>query len=262
MGHRSPTGCHPTGAGTAPDLRPFKELGTPNSWQRVCFISVTVGLAELSPGLLECLDAISRLGREGRPVDLARLGRRLGLDRAATMERVAALEAQSLVRGDHAGRVVLTEDAEPVALGLLRKHRLLERLLTDRLEMPWALVHEEARRLTPGLSDEDAEALARRLSHPARCPHGNPIPAPDGAVVAERGTPLHRLPPGRSGVIVRVEREGRGLLRELANLGLLPDTKVEVEEVAPFGGPVLVRVGSCRYALGREVAAHILVREV
>ncbi len=78
----------------------------------------------------------------------------------------------------------------------------------------------------------------------------------------EKGTPLHRLKPGQCGIILRIEREEPELLKYLATLGLLPQTKVEVEEVAPFGGPILVRVGSARYALGRKVAARIHVREV
>ncbi|MBI4254245.1 MAG: ferrous iron transport protein A [Candidatus Rokubacteria bacterium] len=60
---------------------------------------------------------------------------------------------------------------------------------------------------------------------------------------------------------MRVEREEPDLLKHLAALGLLPQTKVEVEEVAPFGGPLLVLVGSSRYALGRRVASRIFVRE-
>jgi len=84
---------------------------------------------------------------------------------------------------------------------------------------------------------------------------------PDGALRAEAAVPLHRLKPGASGIILRIEKEEPELLKYLATLGLLPQTKVEVEEVAPFGGPVLVRVGSSRYALGRKVAAKILVKE-
>ena len=151
----------------------------------------------MSPPLLECLDALSRLEREKPPARLASLAKRLGLDRAAAVERVAAIEAQGLVHTD-----------------------------------------------------------------PASCPHGNPIPSADGALAVEHGTPLHRLKPGQGGIILRVEREEPELLKSLATLGLLPQTKVEVEERAPFGGPILVRVGSARYALGRKVAAHVLVREV
>ena len=73
--------------------------------------------------------------------------------------------------------------------------------------------------------------------------------------------PLHRLKPGASGIISRIEKGEAELLKYLATLGLLPQTKVEVEEVAPFGGPILVRVGASRYALGRKVAAKILVKE-
>lgn len=216
----------------------------------------------MSPPLLECLDALSRLEREKPPARLASLATRLGLDRAAAAERVAALEAQGLARTDPSGRIVLSVEAERIALGLLRKHRLLERFLADRLALPWARVHEEACRLTPVLSDDVAEALARLLGNPASCPHGNPIPSADGALAVEHGTPLHRLKPGQGGVILRIEREEPELLKSLATLGLLPQTKVEVEERAPFGGPILVRVGSARYALGRKVAAHVLVREV
>ncbi len=59
---------------------------------------------------------------------------------------------------------------------------------------------------------------------------------------------------------MRIEREEAELLKYLASLGLLPQTKVEVEEVAPFGGPILIRVGDARYALGRNVASRIFVR--
>ena len=216
----------------------------------------------MSPPLLECLDALARLEREKPPARLASLATRLGLDRATAAERVDALEAQGLVSTDPAGRIVLTAEAARIALGLLRKHRLLERFLADRLALPWARVHDEACRLTPVLSDDVAEALATLLGNPASCPHGNPIPAADGTLVAERGTPLDRVPSGRAGIILRVEREEPELLRYLSTLGLLPRTKVEVEEVAPFGGPLLVRLGSARYALGRDVASHILVREI
>src|SRR3972149_2822502 len=107
-------------------------------------------VAELSPPLRECLDAIYRLGREAPPVGLASLARRLGVDAAAAEGRGGgAREARRLVRVDRAGRIALTAEAERIALGLLRKHRLLERFLTDRLELPWARVHDEACRLTP-----------------------------------------------------------------------------------------------------------------
>ncbi|MEK7220882.1 MAG: metal-dependent transcriptional regulator, partial [candidate division NC10 bacterium] len=107
----------------------------------------------------------------------------------------------------------------------------------------------------------EAEArLATLLNHPETCPHGGPIPAPDGSLTVPPTRPLDGVPAGTRVWIQQIIEEEATLLRYLASLGLLPRTELRVEEVAPFGGPLLVRVGDARYALGREVAAKILIR--
>lgn len=214
-----------------------------------------------APPLLECLDAIYRTEQERPPASVLQVARRLGIGPALATERALALQGLGLVQAEPAGRLLLTPQGQRIAVGLVRKHRLLERFLSDRLKLSWERVHEEACRLTPVLSDDVADGLAALLGNPSTCPHGNPIPTSDGALLAEAGTPLHRLAAGRGGRIVRIEREEPELLKYLAALGLLPDTSVEVEEIAPFGGPILVRVGASRYALGRKVAARIFVKE-
>ena len=215
----------------------------------------------LAPLLLESLETIYRLERERPPASLHHLARRLGVGKDVAAERLLALQGGGLVTTETGGRIALTTEGRRLALGLIRKHRLLERFLADLLELPWARVHEEACRLTPVLSDDIADGLARLLGHPASCPHGNPIPGADGTLAAETAIPLSRLAPGQSGIIVRIEREEPELLKYLAALGLFPQTKVEVEEVAPFGGPLLILVGSSRYAIGRKVAARIFVSQ-
>ena len=115
--------------------------------------------------------------------------------------------------------------------------------------------------LTPVLSDQVGNRLAKLLGDPETCPHGNPIPSADGALRTEAAIPLHRLNPGKGGLILRIEKEEPALLKYLAALGLLPQTRVDVEEIAPFGGPILIRVGTSRYALGRKVASKIFVKE-
>lgn len=217
-------------------------------------------MTTIAPALLECVEAIYRLAQEPPGPSLGLLGKRLGIGTEDAAGRLLALQGLGLVRSSGGGRLALTADGERIALGLVRKHRLLERLLADHLKLPWERVHGDACRLSPVVSDEAADALARWLGEPASCPHGNPIPAADGSVVAETATPLHRLRPGQSGAILRIEREEPEVLRYLAVLGLLPGVDVEVEEVAPLGGPIIVRAGASRYALGRKVASHILVR--
>jgi DtxR family Mn-dependent transcriptional regulator len=216
---------------------------------------------DVPPPLLDCLDAVYRLQREGGNVAAGRLARRLEVDATTASERVLALAGLGLLQRDGEARILLTTAGQRLAIGLVRKHRLLERFLTDLLKLPWERVHAEACRLTPVLADDIADALDVLLGHPAQCPHGNAIPAAGDGLPHESGTPLHRIAPGRGGIIVRIEREDPELLKYLAALGLLPDTRIDVEEIAPLGGPVLVRVGAARYALGRKVAARIVVRE-
>ena len=209
--------------------------------------------------LLESLDAVYRLDREGSAT-VARLAKRLHLEEDDAKSRVRDLEGRGLARAEAPDRLVLTKEGERIALGLVRRHRLLERFLADTLGLPWHRVHDEATRLTPVLADDIADALSKHLGAPATCPHGNPIPSGDGTLGAEEGTPLHQLHAGQGGTILRIEREEPELLKLLAALGLLPETRIEVEEVAPFGGPILVKSAGSRYALGRQVAAHIFVR--
>ena len=103
--------------------------------------------------------------------------------------------------------------------------------------------------------------LAEQLGDPRTCPHGHVIPQEDGSLPEEALRPLSDLAVGDAAVIGCIAEESGDFLRYLASLGLLPDTPVELESVAPFGGPLLVRVAGCQYALGREVTDKILVRD-
>lgn len=228
-------------------------------WSEPCTLAFDVD-AGIAPALLECLEAAYRMRQEGRPVSPAALGKRLGVGEPVVSEKLLTLQGLGLIEPRHDDRVAFTAEGERIALGLIRKHRLLERFCADVLGLAWEEVHEEACRLTPACSDRVGDALAKLLGEPAACPHGNPIPSADGALRVEPAVPLSQLRPGQAGVIVRIEREDPALLKYLASLGLLPRTRVEVEEVAPLRGPILVQLGTSRYALGRKVASKILVR--
>jgi DtxR family Mn-dependent transcriptional regulator len=102
--------------------------------------------------------------------------------------------------------------------------------------------------------------LQSLLKNPETCPHGVPIPDNGGLTGAANVRSLETVPAGVRVRIEQVTEEEGSFLRYLASLGLLPRADLTVEEVAPFGGPLLVRVGGARYAIGRDVAAKILVR--
>lgn len=167
------------------------------------------------------------------------------------------LISQSLISLD-GDTLALTPTGREYARALLRRHRLVERHLTDIVGLDWTRAHEQADQLEHTVSAEEAAALAAQLGDPETCPHGNPIP---GARVDAFPTvqSLAECAAQTRGVIARISTETPDALRHLATLGLLPNVAIVVENQAPFGGPVLVRVGNSHYALGRDLAARIWI---
>lgn len=211
--------------------------------------------------LEDCLQAIHRLEGSGRGADLKEVAAFARLTPDAAGQALRELQARGLVRNGEPDAARLTEEGRRQAAGVLRRHRLSERLFADVLGLPWDRVHDEAMRLEHTLTPEAEARIASILKHPETCPHGGPIPAADGSLAPPATRALDQLPAGRRVWIQQILEEEAAFLRYLASLGLLPGAELTVQEVAPFGGPLLVQVGGARYALGRDVAAKILVRE-
>ena len=211
-------------------------------------------------GTDEYLEAIFKLERGTEPVTVKRLAAELGFTPPSVSEMLSRLRAQGLVEERGEGGIRLTADGAREGASLVRRHRLSERFLVDYLGMSWDEVHDEACKLEHVLSPEVEARLAEQLGDPRTCPHGHVIPSEDGTLAEMDLRPLSDLDVGEGAVIGCITEESGEFLRYLASLGLLPDTPVEVESVAPFNGPLLVRVAGSQYALGREVACKIMVR--
>jgi DtxR family Mn-dependent transcriptional regulator len=143
---------------------------------------------------------------------------------------------------------------------MARRHRLLERWLTDILGLDWMDAHEEAHRLEHTRCPQVEDRLATMLGMPSTCPHGNPIPAwrPGRA----RTVPA-RPGPGRHDGHGRADhRGGRGrpeLLEHLWRSGVRPDTRLTVQEVAPWAGTITTVTDGRTVVLGLAAAAKIWV---
>ncbi|MCG2808656.1 MAG: metal-dependent transcriptional regulator, partial [Coriobacteriia bacterium] len=145
------------------------------------------------------------------------------------------------------------------ALDIVRRHRISERFLVDVLGLSWDEAHEDACLLEHALSPRVLVALETFLDNPEVCPHGHPIPTADGDIAEVSGSPLCDFDAGAKLKIVQVSEDDDAMLAYLGSMGMFPGTKVRVCEVAPFNGPIMVDVGGSTYAIGREVADHILV---
>jgi DtxR family transcriptional regulator, Mn-dependent transcriptional regulator len=230
----------------------------------------------LTEKMEEYLEALFKMDCDKEPPTPTRLAEHLGVTPPTVLDMLHRMEAEGFVRYGGAGRgggkgrgegrarrvISLTPKGLRVAKTLVRRHRLSERFLTDVLGLDWELAHREASRLEHAISPEVEEKLAEMLGNPETCPHGYPIPDQDGNI--KEDDDIQRLCDMRADEkcrIARVEEEEPHLLQYLASLGLMPDVDIEVKEVAPFGGPMLVKIGDTQYALGREVASKIYARK-
>ncbi len=211
----------------------------------------------------EYLEAIHKLEQEGKPVRPHKLAENLKVSPPAVAEMLRSLTQNGFVERTDDSGILLTPAGEKAAVGVVRQHRLWERFLTDKLGLPWHKVHDEACRLEHIASPEMQEGLEKLLANPETCPHGQPIPTRDGVYPQLPDTrPLAQLGPGQRALIVKISEEDTEMLQYLATLGLIPKIQIKVEEVAPFNGPLLVKVGRSKYAIGRDVASRIQVAEV
>lgn len=229
----------------------------------------------LTEKMEEYLEALFKLGTEGSALTPTRLAEYMKVTPPTALDMLRRLEKEGYIRyaGPGAGKgkgaglgkakrnIVLTAKGERAARTLIRRHRLSERFLTDMLGLDWESAHREACRLEHVLSPEVEERLSEMLGNPETCPHGYPIPDENGYIAEEEIKPLCDFCPDEKGCIARVEEDEPELLQYLASLGVMPDVDIEVKEVAPFGGPLLVRIGDSQYALGREVASKIWTRK-
>jgi len=211
----------------------------------------------------EYIEAIYRLGGQANTVPVSEVAQRLNISVVSTNEMVKRLVSRGLVEYEPYRGILLTAAGQEHALRIVRCHRLWERFLADYLGLPWDQIHEEACRLEHVTSPEVEGRLATFLGDPASCPHGSPVPDAHRQL-AEQETELRLadLTEGQQAMVSRVSVEDSTLLRYIADLGLRPNVVIEVEKVAPFGGPITLRIGEVRQVVGGQVISAIHVRLV
>lgn len=208
----------------------------------------------------EYLEAIYRLEERDGVAKTTQLANQLKVMPGSVTNTIENLEKRQMVSHEPYKGVKLTKKGRELALKVIRRHRLAERLLTDFLHMDWSKVHDEACKLEHNLSETIMKPLEKALGNPQTCPHGNPIPSKSGKVDETRSDLLTNLNPGEGGIIAKITEERPDLLHYLITLGLVPGALVKIEEKAPFNGPIIVKAMGASYALGRSVASVIWVK--
>jgi DtxR family transcriptional regulator, iron-dependent repressor len=219
------------------------------------------GPAATTASVQDYLAAIYDLGGSGRPVIGARLAKHMSISAPAVTEAIQRLTREGYVKVGRGKAVGLTPRGREIAEVMARRHRLLERWLTDTLGLNWTDAHEEAHRLEHAISPRVEERLAALLGMPSTCPHGNPIPGMARPPRVEP-FPLAQAREGATVVVERITEEAEAdktLLEYLWRHDVRPGRRLQIMEAAPGAGTITLAGDGQMIALGLPAAAKIWV---
>jgi len=208
------------------------------------------------------LAAIYDLGGSGKPVIGARLAKHMAVSAPAVTEAVQRIARGGYLKVGPRKELTLTPKGHQIAEVMARRHRLLERWLTDTLGLNWTDAHEEAHRLEHALSPRVEDRLAEMLGMPTTCPHGNPIPGMPKPAEHFEPFPLAQAEEGAAVVVERITEEAeadKNLLEYLWRHNVRPGRRLRISEVAPWAGTVTVAGDGQTITLGLPAASKIWV---
>jgi DtxR family Mn-dependent transcriptional regulator len=196
----------------------------------------------------------------GSPPLASRVAEMLHVSRASAGEMLKRLEAEGLIERGARKEALLTETGRERAERVVRKHRLIERLLTDFMGYTGGEAHERADELGDTFSDEMIERIDEKLGRPERCPHGWPV---DPAREQEENAllqPLAALKPGARATIVRLAEHDGELLHWFYDQGLVPGQEIDVRTLDTAADQFTVGLNGGERAISEKAAAGLFVR--
>ncbi|HNM37040.1 MAG TPA: metal-dependent transcriptional regulator [Anaerolineales bacterium] len=216
-----------------------------------------------STSIQDYLKRIYELTESGQSASTNDLARELKVKPASVtgMIQKLAAETPALVEYQKHQGVTLTVAGKRAALEVIRHHRLLETWLVQTLGYSWDEVYEEAERLEHVISEDFERRIAAALGHPLRDPHGELIPTEDLKMPLDESTPLSALRKDQSGTILCIKAADADLLRHLTELGLTPNTFIQVTEYSPYDHNLTIRVDKKTHVLGLSITSKIFIEE-
>lgn len=214
-----------------------------------------------STSIQDYLKRIYELTEYGEAASTNDLARELNIKPASVTGMIQKLAAEkpALVEYQKHQGVTLTPAGKRAALEVIRHHRLIETWLVQTLGYSWDEVHEEAERLEHVISEDFERRIAAALGHPLRDPHGELIPTADLKMPLDETTPLSALRKDQSGKILCIKAADADLLRYLTQLGLTPNTYLEVIDHSTYDHNLTIMVNKKTHVLGLSITSKIFI---
>ncbi|MBI3159164.1 MAG: metal-dependent transcriptional regulator [Chloroflexi bacterium] len=220
-------------------------------------------LNDASPAMQRYAAEIFRLQQDHEQVRLNDLVAEANTSMQAVSRMVKRLKSGGYLEHTPYRGMRLTQTGERIAMPALRRHRLAEVFLVQRMGYDWAAAHELTETFERGLNPELEDRMDELTGHPTRCPHGEPIPTRDGRITTPDDRPLVEVGSKVWCRISRVRTHDLDKLRYIAELGLVPGADIYVMGCAPFQGPLRIQVpGGVDQIIGHELARALWVEHV
>lgn len=183
----------------------------------------------------------------------------LGTKPATVSDMLKKLKERKLIHYKRYQGTTLTTDGKQLALSIIRKHRLWEVFLVEKLNFNWDEVHDMAEELEHIESDELINRLEDFLNHPRFDPHGDPIPNRDGQINRRNQVSLTELEVGETGIVTGVRDSSKSFLQYLDQLNIELGQSIKVEDVVDFDQSRHVSTEGKQHSLSQQVCKNLFV---
>lgn len=208
------------------------------------------------------LKAIFHLSRDSHgKVSITTLAAALDNTAASVIAMLRKLTAKELIDYDKKKGASLTAMGEKVAVDIVRKHRLWEVLLAEKLDFSWEEIHDIAEQLEHVHHPELADRLDKFLGYPQLDPHGHPIPDIKGNISKVSGTLLSESAIGKELEIVGVKDSSSAFLNYLKQLEIKIGSKVTIEQIIDFDQSAIININKDnKISVSRKFLESIFIR--
>jgi DtxR family transcriptional regulator, Mn-dependent transcriptional regulator len=210
--------------------------------------------------LAEIYRLAQRTGTKNGYVTTSALAELLDVSAPAVNRMVTKLKELNLLHHEPYQGIALTDAGKRQALIKLRRHRIAETFLVSVMGFGWHEVHAEADRISSAMSEAITQRMLEMAGQPTHCPHGEPIPDEEGNVVEAEDMRLADAEDGQEFVVTRILTRDPERLEYMEALGLLPGREVQVLHVAPFHGPMQLKLGGEYRIIGHNLGELIRAR--
>lgn len=192
-------------------------------------------------------------------VSTTEIAQRLNISKASVSNMLKKLAEQDYILYVPYYGVNLTDQGQRIALNMIRRHRILEQFLVERLGYGWDEVDAEAEVLEHAVSDKLTNRMWHDLGCPTQDPHGSPIPNENGEMMEQNWLSITTSELEEEVMIQRIQNRSPEELRYLKSIGLIKGARLHVIAKAPFNGPLSVKINGIVQAIDHRIALSILV---